>query len=99
MPGSLLVDAVNQVHGALCVMALELRLDPDGEELCSQIALFDLVQIDMAFAYGRVLADVKVFVKEALRRVSVGVYDEGRLMDCCDGISLRPRCWRGPGSF
>lgn len=77
-------------------MAFEFRLDPYREEFRSQIALLDLVQIDMTFAYGRVLAEVKVFIQEALWRVRVGVYDEGRLVDCCDWISLRPRYWRGP---
>src|SRR6185437_2887469 len=91
--------AVNQVHGALRVIALELRLDPDGKEFRPQVALLDLVQIDMAIAYRRVLAKIEVLVQKALRRVSVGIYDEGRLMDRRCWISLRPRYWRGPGSF
>src|ERR1700739_2668871 len=99
MAGCLLVNAVNQVHGALRVVSLELRLDPDGKELCSQIALLDLVQIDMAFAYGRVLAEVKVFVQEALRRVRVCIHDEGRVVDCQGRISLGPSYLRGLGSF
>jgi len=80
-------------------MAFELRLDPYRKELSSQIALLDLLQIDMAFAYGRVLAQIKVFVQEALWCVSVGIYDEGRLVDRRCRISLRPRYWRGLGSF
>jgi len=33
MPSRLLIDAVNQIHRPSCVVALELRLDPDGKEL------------------------------------------------------------------
>src|SRR6267142_5230498 len=99
MAGRLLVHTVNQVHGALRVMPFKLRLDPYREELRSQVALLDLVQIDVAFGYRRVLAKVEVLVQEALWRVSVGIYDEGRLMDCRDGISLRPRYRRGFGSL
>jgi len=80
-------------------MAFEFRLDPNRKELCSKIALFDLLQIDMTFAYRRLLAQVKIFVQEALWCVSVGIYDEGRLVDCRRRISLRPRYWRGPGGF
>jgi hypothetical protein len=53
----------------------------------------------MAFGYRRVLAQVKVFVQESLWSVRVGVYDEGRLVDCRCRISLRPRYWRGLGGF
>src|SRR5579859_3003899 len=99
MPGGLLVNAVNQVHGALAVMAFEFRFYPDGEKFRSQIALLDLVQVDVAFGYRRVLAEIEVLIQEALRGVSVGIYYEGRLVDGRNGISLRPRCMRGPGSF
>ena len=91
MPGRLLVNAVNQVHGPLGVVAFEFRLNPDREELRSQIALLDLVQIDMAFRDRRVLAKVKVFVQEALWRVRVGINDQGRLMDCRGGSALGSR--------
>jgi len=56
-------------HSAPGVMSLEFRLTQMEKKLCSQVALPDLVQIDMAFCYGRVLAQVKVFVEEALGRV------------------------------
>ena len=74
MPTRLLVHAVNQVHGSLRVVSLELRLNPDGEELRTQVALPDFVEIDMAFCDRRVLAQIKVFVEEALWRVRVRVH-------------------------
>ena len=80
-------------------MSFELRLNPDGEELRSQIALPDLVQIDVAFGYGRVLADVKVFVEEALGRIRVRIHDQCGLVDGQGWISLGPRYRRGPGGF
>src|SRR5712671_6782480 len=99
MSSRLLVHAVNQVHSALGVMSLEFRLNPDGEELRSQVALPDLVQIDMAFCYRRVLAQVEVFVEEALGRVGVRIHDQGRLVDGQGWIGLRPRNGRGLGGF
>ena len=80
-------------------MSFKLGLDPDGKELRSQIALLDLLQVDMAFTYRRVLAQIKIFVQESLWSVSVSIYDEGRLVDCRCRISLRPRYWRGLGSL
>ena len=88
MPGRLLVHAVNQVHGALGIMTLEFRLNPYGEEFRSQIALFDLVQINVALGYRRVLADIEVFIQETLWRVSVRINDQGGLMDCRAGSAL-----------
>ena len=99
MPRRLLVHAVNQVHGALGIMALEFRLNPDGEELRSQIALLDLVEIDVAFGYRRVLAQIEVFVEKALGRVGMRINDQGRLVDGQGWISLRPRYGRGLGGF
>src|SRR5579859_3222378 len=81
MPRSLLVNAVNQVHGTPGVMALELRLDPDGEKLGAQVTLLDLAQIDVSLIDRSVLADIKIFVEEALRRISVGIDDERGLVN------------------
>src|SRR5579864_9063097 len=99
MPGGLLINAVNQVHGALGIMALELRLNPDGEELSPQIALLDLIEIDMAFRDRRVLAKVKVFVQKSLWGVRVGINDQRGLMDGQGRISLGPRYRCGLGGF
>src|SRR5690349_13789996 len=99
MPGGLLVHAVNQVHGPFRIMAFEFRLNPDGEKLRSQIALLDLAKIDMAIGDRRVLAEVKVFVQEALRGVRVRVNDQRRLMDGRSRISPGPRYRRGLGGL
>src|SRR5689334_9105440 len=99
MPSGLLVHAVNQVHGAFGIMALEFRLNPDGEKLRSQIALLDLAKIDVAVRNRRVLAKVKIFVEEALWRVRVRINDQRGLMDGHGWISLRPRYLRGLGGF
>ena len=80
-------------------MAFELGLHPDGEKLRSQIALLDLAKIDMAVRDRRVLAQVKVLVEEALRRVRVRINDQRGLMDGQGRINLRPRPLRGLGRF
>src|SRR5690242_2226336 len=99
MPRGLLVHAVNQVHGTFGIMALEFRFDPDGEKLSSQIALLDLVEIDVAIRDRRVLADVKVFVQESLWGVRVRINDQRRLMDGQGRIRLMPRYLHGLGGF
>src|SRR6476661_2596587 len=99
MPGGLLVHAINQVHRPLRIMAFEFRLNPDGEKLRSQIALLDLAKIDVAIGDRCVLAEVKVFVQEALWGVRVCINDQRRLMDGQGRISLGPRYRRGLGGL
>ncbi len=80
----LLVDGVDQFQRAFGILALvEIGLDPDGEELRAEIALFGGVEVHLATVEGH--GEVVVFVDEALRRVGVGVDDDGLLMDLSGG--------------
>src|SRR5258708_34217125 len=81
MARCLLVDAVNQVHGALGVMTFEVRFYPNREELRTQITSLDLAQVHMSGRDRRVLAEIKVFVEKALRRGRVGINDDGGIVD------------------
>src|SRR5262245_27886476 len=81
MACGLLVHAVNQVHGALGVVALELRLHPDREEFRAEIAFLDFAKVNVSVADGCVLRQVEMLVKEALRRVRVGIDDQRGLMN------------------
>src|SRR5579884_3562854 len=95
MPGRLLIDAVNQVHGAPGVLTFKFWFHPDREELRAQITLLDLAQVDMTIRNRCVLAKVKIFIEEALRRVSMSVNDNRRLMNGKRSISFRCRCCFG----
>src|SRR5262249_21748451 len=88
VPGGLLVDAVNQVHGAPRVAALEVRLYPDGEKLSTQVAFLDLAEIEVAVRNGSVLAEIEVLIEEALRRIGMRIDDQSRLVDSLGRINL-----------
>src|SRR5712691_4990641 len=78
MAGCLFVDRINQVQRALCEMALvRFGVDPDGEELCSQISSSGLFEADVVFVFGVCGADVIVLIEKTLGRVLVRVNDEG----------------------
>ncbi len=84
----LLVDGVNEREGAMRELAFELGLDPDGKEFGAEVAVADLVEVNVA-ATG-VGGDVEVFVEEALRRVGVSVNHDGGIVDGA-GVGFR-RC-------
>ena len=78
MPRRLLVDRIDQIERVLREVALiGLRVDPDGEELRAQIAAPGFVEADVADVFGIGRADVEAFVEKALRRIGMGVDDDG----------------------
>src|SRR5438132_12651457 len=82
MTGGLLVDRINQIERVLGEVALvSCRLDPDGKELGAQVAGAGFIETDVAVVVGIDGTDVVVFVEERLRRVSVRVYPDGRIVD------------------
>ncbi len=84
MRGGLLEDGVDELKGAAGVVALvEFGLDPDGEELGAEVALFGGGEVEIA-AVER-LGEVVVVVEHALGRVGVGVDDDGGAVDDLGG--------------
>jgi hypothetical protein len=72
----LLVDGVDQLQRPPGVMIfVEVGLDPDGEELRAEVALVRGVEVQLP-AVERI-GQVEVLVDETLRRVGVGVDDDG----------------------
>ena len=68
------------IERAAGILALvEIGLDPDGEELRAEVAFVDGVEIELA-AVERI-AEVEVLIDEALRRVGMGVDDDGGAID------------------
>src|SRR5260370_21135634 len=68
MPRGLAIHAIDQVHGAGGIMAFELRLNPDGEELRAPVPLLDLAEVDVAVGKRSVLAEIGAFAHEPLPR-------------------------------
>ena len=80
MQSRLLVNRVNHVKRALGLVALVgFRLDPDGEELSSEIPGFDLVEIQIASA--GVLREIEILIDEAAGGVGMGVNHKRRIVD------------------
>ncbi len=80
MPGDLLLDGVDEDECAPRELALVgLGIDPDGEELRAKVALCRGFEIEVA-AVERI-AEVEVFIDEALGRIGVGVDDDGGALD------------------
>ena len=76
----LLLDGVDQdERAAREVTLVRPGIDPDGEELGAEVALFGGFEIPVA-AVERI-AEIEVLVDEALRRVGVGVDDDGGAFD------------------
>src|SRR5258708_24802178 len=93
MARCLLIDAVDQVHGPLGVVSSEVRFHPDREELRAQITCLDLAEVHMSGGDGSVLAEIKVFVEKALRRVRVSINHDGGIVNCLRRICARC-AWR-----
>ena len=78
----LLVDGIDQVKGVLCEVTLGRRgISPNGKEFSAQISRARLIQADVAGIFGIRVADIVVFVEEALGRVGVRVYHDGGVVD------------------
>ena len=76
------VNGIDEIEGLHREMpAIDLGLDPDRKELCSEIPGTDLVQTDVPDVFRIGIADVERFVKKALRRVSVCVHDDSGIMN------------------
>ena len=75
----LLFDGVDQIESPARILAfVPVRFHPDGEELGCQIALARGFKVEVA-AIQRV-GKVKVLIEKALRRVSMGINYDGRLL-------------------
>ncbi len=68
-------------------------VDPDGEELCVEVALLRGVVVEHAAVEW--VGEVPVFVDEALRGVGVGVDDDGTGVDIGRVCHLFVSCCRG----
>jgi len=78
----LAIDRVNQLHGALGVLALVLvRLNPDGEELRTKIASLRFGEIEMSRIARWNICQVEIFVEKTLRGVGVCVNNERGFVD------------------
>src|SRR5690349_13547381 len=72
MLGSLLIHGINQRQSPMGVLALEfLGLNPDGEELSSQVSRLGLNKIEIALVSCRRIGQIEVFVKQALCGIGV----------------------------
>jgi len=54
-------------------------VDPDGEELCAEIALLCAVVVEHAAVEG--IGETPVLIDEALGSVGVGINDDGGVMN------------------
>ncbi len=63
---------------------LSSGVNPDGEELRAQIALSSRFQVEVA-AVERI-AEIEILIDEALRRVGVGIDDDGGLLHPFRGL-------------
>ena len=81
MTTNLLVHAVDQRESAMCEATARglAGIDPDGEELCREIACACGVEIQHAagvYRRSQRASKVPCFIDEALRRIGVSVDDE-----------------------
>ena len=63
------------------VVRVGARIDPDGEEFRAQVAGAGLVEADVADVCRIGAADIEVSVEKALRRVGMGIDDDGRIVN------------------
>ena len=102
MARCLLVDGIDQIEGVLGEVALiGFRFDPDGKELSAQVSGASFVKADVAEIFGIGRTDIEVIVEKTLRRVSMCVDDNRRIMygESSGSLRLTP-LWPGqkPGS-
>src|SRR4051794_14575847 len=76
MSERLLVDRVDHIERAFRVAGSDPRINPDGKELGSEIALLNLTKIKVSTGDGSVGSEIETFIHEAPRSVSVSVDDE-----------------------
>ncbi len=82
MPRRLLIDRINQIESMLGEVALiRVRVDPDGEKFCAQIAPPRLVEAEMSEVFGIGRTNIEAFVKKPLRSVGMGINDQRRIMN------------------
>ena len=96
MPCHLLIRGVNQVKGTMNqVLPGPIHIHPDGKENGAQMSGAHLGNTDHIGTGG--VREVVVFIQQELRRVSVGVNDDGVIENPgSNGAKVRRRLGKGP---
>src|SRR5580692_2645376 len=86
----LLIDSIDQLKSPFGIVAfVQLRLDPDGEELRAEVAFLRRIEIQLA-AIERA-GKIEILVDQALRGISVRVDDDGGVVYGFGGLWIHSR--------
>ena len=97
MPRCLLVHGIDQIERVPREVSLiRLRIDPDRKEFRAQISAPRFVEADVSSILRIGRSNVEAFVEKSLRRVGVGVDDDGGIVN---GARLRANRFIGRGTL
>ena len=78
----LFVHGVDQVERVLAEASLvRVGLHPNRKELGSQVSRADFLEADVTPVLGIGVSNIEFLIEKALRRIRVGIHDDGRVVD------------------